>query len=261
MGTTPQIYKRKSKIHQLAITIPPPWVSALIGQRFIRLVILSYSGFRSGNHDMRYHYVEAQCDCGNKKVISASHLKSGDIKSCGCLHREIIKTNNVKHNHANPSLRGVTPTYRSWAGMRSRCHSPTNKKFYRYGARGIKVCFGWFHFSNFLADMGERPIGKTIDRIGNDGHYSCGDCEECRLREWPANCHWGTPIEQANNQSTNKKLVFKGELLCVTEIERRLGWGSDSLAARLRAGWTEEEALNTPLRKRPSQSRTAPAIT
>jgi hypothetical protein len=72
--------------------------------------------------------------------------------------------------------------------MRQRCYSVKNNKFYMYGARGIHVCARWFDFRNFLSDMGERPVGKTLDRINGTLHYM------------PSNCRWATPKEQANNR-------------------------------------------------------------
>lgn len=72
--------------------------------------------------------------------------------------------------------------------MRERCQNPNHVHHYRYGGRGISVCERWQSFANFLADMGERPEGLTLDRIDNDGNYERG------------NCRWATKDEQTANR-------------------------------------------------------------
>jgi hypothetical protein len=73
--------------------------------------------------------------------------------------------------------------------MRDRCYRPSTNGYEDFGGRGIQVCDRWRHsFADFLADMGERPEGMTIDRRDVDGDYI------------PGNCRWATPTEQIANR-------------------------------------------------------------
>ena len=92
---------------------------------------------------------------------------------------------------ANRTQHGLarTPTYNSWRAMLLRCYKPDNKDYANYGGRGITVCERWrVDLRNFLADMGEKPEGASIERIDVNGNYE------------PSNCTWLPKRYQSKNR-------------------------------------------------------------
>jgi hypothetical protein len=149
-----------------------PKFKDITGQHFGRLVVLRLQS--QGGHGIHAKWF-CCCDCGNTKIVSSNNLKSGQV-SCGC------RGGNFKHGQRHKS------TYRSWDAMLQRCNNPKNTRYKYYGGRGISVCERWRLFINFLADMGERPPGTTLDRIDPNGNYE------------PGNCRWATQSQQIKNR-------------------------------------------------------------
>lgn len=95
--------------------------------------------------------------------------------------------------------------------MKTRCTNPKATRYPEYGGRGITVCERWNDFANFLADMGERPVGMTIDRRDNDLGY------------FKENCRWATHLEQTQNRANAIKVVFRGESMFLTVAAKLAG--------------------------------------
>jgi len=116
--------------------------------------------------------------------------------------------------------------------MIARCHNPKSGKYSFYGARGISVCDRWRNsFDDFVADMGPRPTGSTIEREHNAGNYE------------PENCRWATVKEQARNRRSNRIITFNGETLTLAEWCERYNLHQVTVGRRLNAGWPPEAAF------------------
>lgn len=191
----------------------------LTGQRFGNLCANKLAGKDKAGQLLW----ECSCDCGATTTTQGAHLRSGNTTSCGCRKRKVLPESTTKHGHATTG----SPTYRSWKSMRNRCNNPNGRDYHRYGGRGIKVCPRWDEFANFLADMGEKPDGYSIERLDPNGDYE------------PANCTWIPHKDQSKNQQRTKRYPFRGEELLVREIAETLGVHPEALRNRIKAkGYT-----------------------
>jgi hypothetical protein len=173
-----------------------------------------------------------QCVCGNTKIAQTSHLRAGEVKSCGCRAWE-------NHPNGNVEVHGLsdTPEYAAWASMKDRCKNPSPciKRLYGH----VNVCDRWEKsFTAFLADMGPRPSPEhSLDRFPNRrGNYE------------PGNVRWATPMEQTINRDYTKMITFNGETMCIGHWADSLGISRKTLANRLgRLNWSVERALTEPV--------------
>ena len=197
----------------ITLTLPYP-----MGSTFGRLTVKS----RADNDKFERTQWNCICECGKEKVVALFRMTSGHTKSCGCIKGKANATHRMKG----------TPTHNSWCAMKQRCNYPSSNEYAYYGGRGIKVCDRWNEkFENFLADMGERPKGRTIERLDTNGHYE------------PGNCVWATMAQQQRNRRSTILIKRNGVTKCVKDWCDELGINPDKVYGRIRRGATPAEAL------------------
>lgn len=191
----------------------------LSGKKFALLTVIDLHPKRAKNRDARWN---CKCECGGTKTVSVSDLKSGKVKSCGCIY------------HKGTPTHGLTgsPTYKAWREMKTRCLN-SNRDSWKY-YKNISIYQPWIDsFEAFLSDMGEKPSSDySLDRIDTNGNYE------------PSNCRWATNVIQGRNQnistlnttgirgvnfdSINKKWISR---ITVNKIRKTLYSGHDLFEA------------------------------
>jgi hypothetical protein len=156
----------------------PPLID-LTGQRFGAWSVIQ----RDGNTPVKQLRWLCRCDCGTERYVQGAHLREKASTNCGCSPRK------VKHGAARRrNGHSFSGAYRSWRAMRARILNKNHKHWLLYGGRGISICERWNDFTMFLADIGERPPGMSLDRIDSNGNYE------------PSNCRWSNHSDQVRNR-------------------------------------------------------------
>jgi len=205
-----------------------------VGARFTRLVVIEDGWEHVGSTGRVADVLKVRCDCGVEKFIRPSALTRGTTLSCGCLHKEQAAKLCISRSTHGDSGRNRAPEYSVYRTMLSRCYNPKVSKFADYGGRGIAVCERWRGkggYERFLADMGRRPPGMSIERNDGEGPYS------------PDNCRWATAVEQANNRRSSRFISYAGRRLSITQWARELGVNRATLGDRIARGWPIEKAF------------------
>lgn len=205
----------------------------LTSQKFGRLKVLQFIEIRK-----HHSYWLCKCNCGNITEASNSSLRTGKVKSCGCLRKEVTRQNAIKtkttHHLAN------TRIYNVWRSMKKRCYLKTHKAYKDYGGRGIKVCNEWKNdfmcFYNWAIINGYKE-DLTLDRIDVNGDYE------------PNNCRWVDWKIQQNNRRDNIHIQYNGENKTVYEWANEFNIKYCTLWWRIKNGWSIEDALTKKVRK------------
>jgi len=214
------------------------YIKGPYGCRYGRLIVLYCDRKEvSKNGKTTVYFDMCQCDCGNKKIVRRQEMYNKRIQSCGCLKKELIADRgrkSIKHGLSKH------PLYHTYHTMIARCYNPKISAYRYYGAKGVTVCQRWLEsFSNFLEDMGERPVGLTLDRIDTNGNYEPGNVRWANLKTQQYN-----KAKSSNYQS--HQFMWKGELLTIPDLAEISGLPYAILYKRLVCGMDIETAMTLP---------------
>lgn len=164
---------------------------------------------------------------------------------------KIVPSKKRPHNRTHGETDGgvLSPEYRSWHSMRTRCYDLNADQYESYGGRGIQICQQWCDsLATFIDDMGRRPsLRHTLERIDNDGDYC------------PENCRWATKKEQARNRRSSRMITVGEKTQCAAAWAEESGIPYHTFMKRINSyGWSITKALETPVR---SHKRDAPRST
>lgn len=154
-------------------------------------------------------------------------------------------TSQLRHPSAKKEKHGLhrSRTYSIWQAMRQRVHNPKRRGHTEYYEH-VSIAPRWDSFINFLADMGECPEGKSLDRHPNpEGNYE------------PSNCRWATATEQQRNRRDNIKLTFKDQTKTIWEWAEITGIHVGTIASRIKQGLNAHEALTRPVQANNREGR------
>lgn len=211
------------------IPIPNKRIKDLTGQKFERLIVKGYIGKNNKNHALWL----CRCSCDNYTLVTTTDLKSGHVKSCGCLKIEMTIERNKNNSYAKHG-QSRTRIYRIWQLMKDRCSNVNRDRYKDYGGRGITYCKEWVDFKCFYSwaiDNGYKE-NLTIDRINVNGNYE------------PNNCRWITNKEQQNNKRYHHLFLFNGEIKNLAQWGEETGLPYDIIWRRIQDGFDSSEVLS-----------------
>ncbi len=143
----------------------------MTGVRHGRLLGIAYAHRGPSGH-AHWRFL---CDCGTMVTLDGSRVRSGNTTSCGCRHRELSAARLLVHGHR--AAKRHDGTYRAWQSTKDGCHNAASPRYGSDGARGVRVCPEWLRdYERFLADMGRRPPGTTLERVDAAGDYTRHNC-------------------------------------------------------------------------------------
>jgi hypothetical protein len=148
------------------------------GKRFGRLVVLERAAPLPSTHQACW---ECQCDCGQTVIVPGGALRSGNTRSCGCLHAEQAAENGraVALASGEAALRSLYAQYGRNARQRQIEFALTLDQFRRLTEKSCFYCGSEPSATHSGATYNGAYVYNGVDRLDNGKGYILANCVPC----------------------------------------------------------------------------------
>lgn len=247
----------------------------LTGCRFGKLTVIERD-FTKPNSKKRAFW-KCECDCGNFSVVSSSHLRNGEIKSCGCLLKNDLT--GKKFGRWEVLEKAERATTQLWL---CKCECGTIRKVSHTSLiNGTSLSCGCYHKENLAKrltthgcsktrlysiyhNIKSRCYNKNNNRYSDYGGRGISVCSEWlssfdKFKDWafengyedgltidridndgpysPDNCRWSNLETQVNNKRKTIYFEFFGIKKSLRQWVDFMGWNYKKYYGRYHRGY------------------------
>lgn len=148
----------------------------IAGQRFGRLLVVE----RAPNQRGPVHWL-CRCDCGNETVVASVNIRTGNTRSCGCLHAESARKNGrtTMLTNGEAAFRALLGHYKRNARNRGIEFKLSREEFKALTQQDCYYCGSMPQSIMRGATYSGDYVYNGVDRIDNALGYIPDNCVPC----------------------------------------------------------------------------------
>ena len=189
------------------------------------------------SHCVKYRAALFRCKCGKSFIARINHVKSLQIRGCGCLKG---KESGSRGNRGTHNLRRH-PLYGVWCAIKARCYCKKREQYKDYGGRGVAMCDEWKNsFKAFydwaISNGWKKGLHVDKDILPNKKGIPA-------LLYSPETCCLVSPVVNSNSRRNNTVIEYNGDKKSLADWARFYNINYYTFCGRISRGWSFREAI------------------